>query len=89
MGVHGCGLRNDNGGSLIDLYQTFQVVIGGSIFSHKEILKYTWTSSNWKTQKQIDHICVSRKLRGSLFDVRNRRGAETSSGDIKIKLRYS
>ena len=50
MGVHDCGLRNDKGGTLIDLCQTFQRVIGGSIFPHKEIHKYTWTSANRKIQ---------------------------------------
>ena len=61
IGVHGRGLRNDNGGRLIDLCQAFQHIISSSIFPHKEIDKYTWTSRNRKTENQIDHICVSRK----------------------------
>ena len=57
----------------------------------KEIYKYARTSPNWMTQNQIDHICVSRKWRSSLLDVRNRRGADIDSdhelitGDINTR----
>ena len=93
IGLHGCGIRNNNGSTLIALCPTFQLVIGGSVFPHKEIHKYTWTSPNRKTQNQIDHICVSQKWRGSLLDVRNKREANLDSdhelviGDIKINLK--
>ncbi|XP_070132539.1 craniofacial development protein 2-like [Drosophila bipectinata] len=85
--AHGVGDR------LIDLCQTFQLVIGGTVFPHKEIHKYTWTSPNGHTRNQIDHICISRKWRRSIMDVRNRRSASIDSdheliiGELLIKLR--
>ncbi|XP_070138490.1 craniofacial development protein 2-like [Drosophila bipectinata] len=93
MGRHGVGTRSNNGDRLIDLCQTFQLVIGGTVFPHKEIHKYTWTSPNGHTRNQIDHICISRKWRRSLMDVRIRRSASIDSdheliiGELLIKLR--
>ncbi|KAL7726621.1 hypothetical protein ACLKA6_010486 [Drosophila palustris] len=93
MGKHGSGTRNNNGDRLTDLCQTFQLVIGGSVFPHKEIHKYTWTSPNGRTRNQIDHICISKNWRRSLTDVRNKRGASIDSdhelivGTIQIKLK--
>nr|XP_043069590.1 uncharacterized protein LOC122322183 [Drosophila bipectinata] len=88
MGRHGVGTRSNNGDRLIDLCQTFQLVIGGIAFPHKEIHKYTWTSPNGHTRNQIDHICISRKWRRSLMDVRNRRSDhELIIGELLIKLR--
>jgi len=93
MGKQGCGVKNNNGERLIDLCQTFQLVIGGSLFPHKNIHKYTWTSPNGQVRNQIDHICISKKWRRSLLDVRNKRGADIDSDHellisrIKIKLK--
>nr|XP_043067309.1 uncharacterized protein LOC122321444 [Drosophila bipectinata] len=92
-GRHGVGTRSNNGDRLIDLCQTFQLVIGGTVFPHKEIHRYTWTSPNGHTRNQIDHICISRKWRRSIMDVRNRRSASIDSdheliiGELLIKLR--
>ncbi|XP_043862226.1 craniofacial development protein 2-like [Drosophila santomea] len=69
MGQHGTGTRNDNEERLVELCQLFQLVIGGTIFPHKDVHKYSWTSSSGSTRNQIDHICISRKWRHSLLDV--------------------
>ncbi|XP_044573412.1 uncharacterized protein LOC123257656 [Drosophila ananassae] len=93
MGRHGVGTRSNNGDRLADLCQTFQLVIGGTVFPHKEVHKYTWTSPSGHTRNQIDHLCISRKWRHSLSDVRNRRSASIDSdhellvGELLIKLR--
>ncbi|KPU77520.1 uncharacterized protein Dana_GF27258 [Drosophila ananassae] len=57
-GRHGIGTRSDNGDRLIDLCQTFQLVIGGTVFPHREVHKYTWTSPDGNTRNQIDHLCI-------------------------------
>ena len=46
-----------------------------------------------KTENQIDHVCISRKFRRSLQDVRVKRGADAASdhhllvANIKLKLK--
>ncbi|XP_073821605.1 uncharacterized protein [Musca autumnalis] len=87
------GIMNDNGERFVELCQAAQLVIGGSIFPHKRIHKYTWTSPDGNTQYQIDHICIRRKWRGSLVDVRTKRSADIDSdhelvvATLKIKLK--
>ncbi|KPU81731.1 uncharacterized protein Dana_GF26481, partial [Drosophila ananassae] len=58
MGRHGVGTRSNNGDRLADLCQAFQLVIGGTVFPHKEVHKYTWTSPNGHTRNQIDYLCI-------------------------------
>ena len=66
---------NDNGTRLVDFCATNQLVIGGTLFEHKNIHKGTWRSPNGLTVNQIDHICIGKRFRQSLFDVRVCRGA--------------
>ena len=70
---------NDNGERFADLCATSNLVIGGSLFQHRRIHKDTWTSSDLQTEDQIDHMCIGRKFRRTLQDVRVRRGADLAS----------
>jgi len=93
MGRHGLGEENDNGERLKELCAGHNMVIGGSVFPHKRIHKATWISPDHKTENQIDHMCVSKKFRRSMEDVRVYRGADVGSdhnlvmGKFKLKLK--
>ena len=92
MGKYGCGNINDNGERLIDLCGTNNLVIGGTIFPHREMHKLTWISPNGRDKNQIDHIVINGKWRRSLQDVRVMRVVDVASdhhivvADIKLKL---
>lgn len=79
MGRHGLGRMTENGELFTEMCTTNSLVIGGTLFPHKRIHKVTWISSDHVTENQIDHITISRKWRGSLLDVRNKRGADIAS----------
>lgn len=66
---------NENGRRLVDLCTDESLIIGGTLYPHKDIHKYTWTSPDGRTRNQIDHICISKEWRSSLLNVKNRRGA--------------
>jgi hypothetical protein len=91
MGKYGCDNINDNGERLVDLCGTNNLVIGGTIFPHKEIHKLTWISPNGRDKNQIDHIIINGKWRRSLQNVRVMRGADVASDhhlvNIKLKLK--
>ncbi|VDO60081.1 unnamed protein product [Schistosoma margrebowiei] len=67
--------------------------MGGTIFPHKRIQKATWISPEHTTVNQIDHICVDKKFRRTMEDVRTRRGAEIALdhhlvvANLKLKLK--
>ena len=50
IGKHGCGVMNENGERLADLCGLNNLVIGGTIFPHKDIHKKTWISQNGRDQ---------------------------------------
>ena len=79
MGREGLGTRNDNGERLVDFCTRQDMVIGGTIFPHKDIHKATWISPDERTKNQIDHICISKKFRNTLLDVKARRGADADT----------
>ena len=93
MGKEALGIMNENGELFSDFCAFNDLVIGGSIFPHKNIHKETWISPDGNTKNQIDHITIERKWRRSLQDVRNLRGADAASdhhlvlGIFKVKLR--
>lgn len=93
MGRKGMGKMNENGELFANFCASCDLVIGGTIFPHKTCHLATWVSPDLKTENQIDHICISRKFRRSLQDVRVKRGADAASdhhllvANIKLKLK--
>ena len=79
MGTHGIGTINDNGERLCHFCDENNMVIGGTLFQHRDIHKTTWTSPSGATKSQIDHILINGKWRSSLQDVRAYRGADVAS----------
>ena len=79
MGKYGCGNINDNGERLVVLCGANNLVIGGTIFPHREIHKLTWISPNGRDKNQIDHIIINGTWRRSLQNVRVMRGADVAS----------
>ncbi|KAL1396139.1 hypothetical protein pipiens_010724 [Culex pipiens pipiens] len=76
MGPHGLGEMSEN----------------GELFTEFCVHKVTWVSRDGRTENQIDHICISRKWRRSLLDVRNMRSADIASdhhlvvGEIRLRV---
>jgi endonuclease/exonuclease/phosphatase family metal-dependent hydrolase len=81
MAKHGTGDCNENGELLTETCGNRGLMIGGTLFPHKECHKVTWVSPDpqGRTQNQIDHISISKNWGKSLLDVRNKKGADVGS----------
>jgi endonuclease/exonuclease/phosphatase family metal-dependent hydrolase len=88
MGKHGFGERNENGELFVNLCASQDLVIGGTLFPHKECHKVTRVSPDHRTENQVDHVAVSRKWRRSLQDVRNKRGADVGTDHHLVVARF-
>jgi len=93
IGPHAIGEMNDNGQRLLDACSAHGLSIGGTYYQHKDIHKYTWTSSTAsKIRAQLDHIIINQRWKRSLQDCRTYRGADIGSdhellvGTIRMKL---
>ena len=88
MGRHGLGERNENGQLFVDFCAGHDLVIGGTIFPHKDCHKVTWVSPDHKTENQIDHVAIGRKWRRSLLDMRSKRGADIGSDHHLVVAKF-
>lgn len=92
MGRHGCRRMNENGEFFTEFCGNNNLVIGGTLFQHKEIHKLTWVSPGGRDKIQIDHIAINGKWKRSLQDIRVKRGADVGSdhhlvsANIKLTL---
>ena len=93
MGKCGVGAMNENDELFANFCADHQMVIGGTIFPHKQCHKATWVSPDMRTRNQIDHICISQRFRRTLQDVRVKRGADAATDHhlvvckVKLKLK--
>jgi hypothetical protein len=55
------------------------MIIGGTIFAHKNIYKVTWRSPYGVRMNQIDHVLTQIRHSSNLSDVRCKRGVNIDS----------
>jgi len=66
---------NDNGVRLVNFATSKNRVVKSTMFPHRNIHMYTWTSPDGNTHNQIDHVLINRRRKSSILDVRSFRGA--------------
>jgi hypothetical protein len=67
---------NDNGVRVVNFATSKNLVVKSTMFPHRNIHKYTWTSPDEKTHNHADHILIDRRWHSSILDVRSFRGAD-------------
>lgn len=76
VGRFGEEIKNDNGNRLINLCREKEYIIANTIFSHKNIHKYTWENPTRGLKSIIDLIIVKKNRRMVVQDVRVHRKPE-------------
>jgi hypothetical protein len=67
---------NYNGVRVVNFATSKNLVVNSTMFLHRNIHKYTWTSPDGKTHNQIDHVLIDRRGHSSILDLRSFRGAD-------------
>jgi hypothetical protein len=85
-------INNDTGFRLVNLATSKNLRVKSTMFPHRHIHKYTWTSPDGKTHNRIDHILVERRRHSNVVDVRSFRAADCDSdhylvvGNVRERL---
>jgi len=61
---------------IVNFATSKNLVVKSTMFTHRNIHKYTWTSPDGKTHNQTDHVLIDRRWHSSVLDVRCFRGAD-------------
>jgi exonuclease III len=72
-------ISNDNGVRLTNFATSKNLRFKSTMFPHRNIYKYTWTSPDEKTHNEIDHILVDRRRHSNVLDVRSFKAADCDS----------
>ena len=67
-------LSNDNRMRFINFACFENVVVGGTLFNHKDIHKMTWRSPYGQTFNQIDHLLIDARRVSNVMDIRTLEG---------------
>jgi hypothetical protein len=62
-------ISNDKGVRVVDFATSKYLTVKNTMFPHRSIHKYTWTSPDGKTHNQIDQILIDRRRHSSVLDI--------------------
>jgi len=79
---------NDNRVRIVNFATSKNLVVRSTTFPHRNIRKYTWTSSDGKTHNQIDHILIDMRWHSSILDVPSFRGAECDTDHYLVVAKF-
>jgi len=80
---------NDNGYCLIQFATLNNMVIGSTMFQHKNIHKSTWAAPDRLFESQIDHTVMDATHMSDLLDVRSYRGGNVDSDHYLVIARMT
>jgi hypothetical protein len=69
-------ISNDSGVRVVNFDTPKNLVIKSTMFQHRKIHKYTWTSREGNTHNQIDYVLIDRRRHSSILDAPSFRGAD-------------
>jgi hypothetical protein len=69
-------ISNNNGVRVVNFATSKNLLVKSTMFPHRKIHKYTWTSPEGNTHNQTDHVLIDRRQHSSILDIRSFRGAD-------------
>ncbi|PNF30921.1 hypothetical protein B7P43_G03205 [Cryptotermes secundus] len=79
----------DNGVRVVNFVTLKNLTLKSTMFPHRNIHKFTWTSPDGKIHNQIDHILIDRRPHSSIRDVQSFRAADCDTDHylVVVKVR--
>jgi hypothetical protein len=74
---------------VVNFAKSKNLFVMSTMFPHRNIHKYTWTSPDGTTHNQIDHVLIDRRWYSSILDVQSFRGADSDTVDAKVRERLA
>ena len=71
--------RNNNGFRKVNFAASKNLIFKSTMFPHRNIHKFTWTSTDGQINNQINCILIHRRWPSSILDVRSFRQADCDS----------
>jgi hypothetical protein len=75
---------NDNGVRVVNFATSNDLIVKSTMFPHRNIHKYNWTSPDGKTHNHIDHVLTDRRWNSSTLDVPSFRGANCDTNHYLV-----
>jgi hypothetical protein len=81
-------ISNDNGVRVARFATSKNLTDKRTMFPHRNIHKYTWTSPDGNTHNQIDHILIDRPRHSSALDVRSLTTADCDTDQYLVMAKF-
>jgi endonuclease/exonuclease/phosphatase family metal-dependent hydrolase len=81
-------ISNDNGVIVVNFATSENLVVKSTMFPHRRLHKYTWTSPDGKMHNQFDHILIYKRRHSSILDVRPFRKADCYSDHYLVVVKF-
>jgi hypothetical protein len=82
-------INNDNGVRVVNFATSKDHTVKGTMFPHRSIHKFSWTSSDGKMHNQFDHILINPRRHSSILDVRSLRAADFDTDHYLLVATYN
>jgi hypothetical protein len=80
-------ISNDSGVRAVNFATYKSLVVKSTMFPHRKIHKYAWTSLEGNTHNQTDHVLIDKRRHSSILDVRSFRGAVCDTDHYLVAVR--
>ena len=80
--------ENNDGIWLADFAVANNVIINGTLCSHKNTHKLTWRAPDEKTKNQIDHVLINTRHTKDVTDVRSYRRTDSSPDQFLVWIKF-
>jgi endonuclease/exonuclease/phosphatase family metal-dependent hydrolase len=79
-------INNDSGDRVVLFAASKNFIVKSTMFPHRNIHKFTWTSPDGMTHNQVDHILIERRRHSStsILDVRTFRAAHCDTDHYPV-----